>query len=214
MYLCLCIWCPCYRSITFFRCCGTLMARSDWRPFVYGGVSACIAEFGESRLFVFGSSSYSSKMPSRTRLVGKFISNSKVSVFWWFFEKSPKRVAFHWAFRKLLRLNTSVPADFFNARFLCSFCFVPIWLSFYWLLTCCLSRPCNEGAFLLSSSSSTSIPFAGLFPPSENQFPLTEIQFPLTEIQFPLTENKISYHVWIFKFNAIIYVFHCLKCSQ
>ena len=28
------------------------------------------------------------------------------------------------------------------------------------------------------------IPFAGLFPPSENQF--------------PLTENKISYHVWIF----------------
>ena len=54
-----------------------------------------------------------------------------------------------------------------------------------------------------------SIPFAGLFPPSEiqfplteNQFPLTEIQFPLTEnqfplteIQFPLTENKISYNL-------------------
>ena len=39
------------------------------------------------------------------------------------------------------------------------------------------------------------IPFAGLFPPNENQFPLTEIQFLLTEnqflltlIQFPLTE--------------------------
>ena len=36
----------------------------------------------------------------------------------------------------------------------------------------------------------TSIPFAGLFLPNENQFPLTENQFPLTEIQFPLTENK------------------------
>ena len=35
-----------------------------------------------------------------------------------------------------------------------------------------------------------SIPFAGLFPPSENQFPQNEIQFPLTEIQFPLTENR------------------------
>ena len=58
----------------------------------------------------------------------------------------------------------------------------------------------------------TTIPFAGLFPPSENQFPpneiqfplteiwfpLTENQFPFTEIQFPLTESKISYHVWIF----------------
>ena len=34
----------------------------------------------------------------------------------------------------------------------------------------------------------STIPFAGLFPPSENQFPPTEIQFPLTEIQFPLSE--------------------------
>ena len=34
----------------------------------------------------------------------------------------------------------------------------------------------------------TTIPFAGLFPPNENQFPLTEIQFPRTEIQFPPTE--------------------------
>ena len=46
------------------------------------------------------------------------------------------------------------------------------------------------------------IPFAGLFPPSENQFPpngiqfpLTENQFPLTENHFPLTENIIPYHV-------------------
>ena len=56
---------------------------------------------------------------------------------------------------------------------------------------------------------SASIPFAGLFPPSENQFPPNEIQFPIAEIQFPLTENqfpptenqfpltenKISYHI-------------------
>ena len=59
----------------------------------------------------------------------------------------------------------------------------------------------------------TSIPFACLFPPSENQFPLTEIQFPLTEIQFPLTEiqfplTEIQFPLTEFQFPPTEIQFH------
>ena len=42
----------------------------------------------------------------------------------------------------------------------------------------------------LFSNVIASIPFAGLFPPSENQFPPNENQFPPNENQFPPNENQ------------------------
>ena len=47
----------------------------------------------------------------------------------------------------------------------------------------------NLHAVLLHSSYSTSIPFAGLFPPNE-------IQFSLTKNQLPQNGNGIHFHVY------------------
>ena len=86
----------------------------------------------------------------------------------------------------------------------------------------------NLHAVLLHSSCSTSIPFAGLFPPNEIQFPLTKnqfllilkinfllpkINFLLPKINFLKMEMVFIFMSINFQINAIIDVFLCLKCS-